>query len=495
MEEALNIIKDGTLTQQQKIIALARQAENQLELPGLTDKEQDYLNSDLVCDLAEGQAPYRPRYNLVDFAKFMEEGSEFLRLSSPETLAEATNNLIILYQNIPSVTGMPVYIGELDKLLEPYIDSSSDPKSTIRLFLTAIDRTLPDSFVHADIGPEKTRAGELILEAEKELANSVPNLTLKYDPELTDKDFAIQAVETGLEVSKPYFANHRDYQKIFGDEYAIVSCYNALPIGGGSHTLVRMNLKAVVEKALEEEEFLAVRLRDVSKTMLSIMDKRIAFLCEESPFFKSNFLVKEGLLDKNKYTAMFGVYGMAEAVNLFLDGDSESGSYGKTAESQKMAKNILDIIQNELNEHENEHSPFNDGHYLLHAQSGIGEDVDTSPGCRIPYGEEPSMPEQLNFISPIHQYFPAGVSDIFTFDKTYKRNPEAILDVIKGAFEKGLRLFSFYNSESDLVRITGYLVKRSEIEKLNQGETVHKDTVVLGRDTLESSPEENRKVR
>ncbi len=495
MEKVLNIIKDGTLTQQQKIIALARQAENQLELPGLTEKEKNYLNSDLICDLAEGQAPYRPRYNLVDFDKFMEEGSEFLELSSPESLEEATNNLIILYQNIPSVTGMPVYIGELDKLLEPYIDLSSDPIKTIRLFLTAIDRTLPDSFVHADIGPEKTRAGELILKAEKELANSVPNLTLKYDSELTDKDFALQAIETGLEVSKPYFANHRDYQEIFGDDYAIVSCYNALPVGGGSHTLVRMNLKAVVEKALEKEEFLADTLRDVSKTMLSIMDRRIAFLCEESPFFQSNFLIKEGLLDKEKYTAMFGIYGMAQAVNLFLDGDSESGSYGKTDESQEVAKNILDVIQNEINEHENEHTPFNDGHYLLHAQSGIGEDVDTSPGCRIPYGEEPSIPEHLNFISPLHQYFPAGISDIFTFDKTYKSNFEAILDIIEGAFKKGLRLFSFYNSESDLVRITGYLVKKSEIEKLNQEEAVHKDTVVLGRDTLENSPEENRKVR
>ncbi len=225
------------------------------------------------------------------------------------------------------------------------------------------------------------------------------------------------------------------------------------------------------------------------------MDRRIAFLCEESPFFQSNFLIKEGLLDKEKYTAMFGIYGMAQAVNLFLDGDSESGSYGKTDESQEVAKNILDVIQNEINEHENEHTPFNDGHYLLHAQSGIGEDVDTSPGCRIPYGEEPSIPEHLNFISPLHQYFPAGISDIFTFDKTYKSNFEAILDIIEGAFKKGLRLFSFYNSESDLVRITGYLVKKSEIEKLNQEEAVHKDTVVLGRDTLENSPEENRKVR
>ena len=31
-----------------------------------------------------------------------------------------------------------------------------------------------------------------------------------------------------------------------GDRYAAVSCYNSLKIGGGAHTLVRLNLKEVV---------------------------------------------------------------------------------------------------------------------------------------------------------------------------------------------------------------------------------------------------------
>ncbi|WP_235712662.1 glycyl radical enzyme domain-containing protein, partial [Aeromonas caviae] len=40
---------------------------------------------------------------------------------------------------------------------------------------------------------------------------------------------------------------------------------------------------------------------------------RAAFLHEESGFFDS-FLVKEGLLDEDRFVPMFGIYGMAEAV-------------------------------------------------------------------------------------------------------------------------------------------------------------------------------------
>ncbi len=44
----------------------------------------------------------------------------------------------------------------------------------------------------------------------------------------------------------------------------------------------------------------------------------------------------------------------------------------------------------------------------------------------------------------------------------------------------GLRIFSFYTKNADLIRITGYLVKRSEIDKFERGEQNLKDTVALG---------------
>ena len=36
---------------------------------------------------------------------------------------------------------------------------------------------------------------------------------------------------------------------------------------------------------------------------------------EESGFFQSSFLVKEGLISADRFTSMFGMVGLAEAVN------------------------------------------------------------------------------------------------------------------------------------------------------------------------------------
>ncbi|MCX5773605.1 MAG: DUF3029 family protein, partial [Fusobacteria bacterium] len=91
--------------------------------------------------------------------------------------------------------------------------------------------------------------------------------------------------------------------------------------------------------------------------------------------------------------------------------------------------------------------------------------------------------------APFHPYFPSGIGDIFVFNQTYDENPEAILDIIKGGFSTGLRYFSLYSESSDVVRISGYLVKKSELLKLDLKEAVLNDATVLGqggRDNLDS---------
>ncbi|MCF8002245.1 MAG: YjjI family glycine radical enzyme [Halanaerobiales bacterium] len=494
-ENILEIIKDQGLEQYQKIISLAREAENSLEVLGLNDKEREYIDKGIICDLAEGNAPFKPRYNLVDFNKFLKEGSEFLELDSPQNLSEAINNLLILYKHIPSVTTFPVYLGNIDQLLNPYIENEKEALSLIKLFLTHIDRTLTDSFVHANIGPEETKAGRLILKAERELKNPIPNLTLKYNKELTSDDFAIEAVKTGLVTSKPYFANHKLFVEDYGENYGIASCYNGLPIGGGSFTLVRLNLKALAEKSENEKEFFQKNLPEAVEVMSNIMDKRIRFIVEESGFFSSNFLVKEGLLNQDRYTAMFGIYGMAEAVNHFMSQKDFELNYGQDDEADNLGVKIIDNIEKEVNTHYSKYCEVSNNKFLLHAQSGIGSDQETTPGCRIPIGDEPAMYEYILHASQFHKYFPTGVSDIFAFDSTNKRNPEAVLDIIKGAIDSGLRMFAFYTADSEMVRITGYLVKRSEMEKLKNGESVLRDTTALGLETMETQPLDDRKVR
>ena len=59
----------------------------------------------------------------------------------------------------------------------------------------------------------------------------------------------------------------------------------------------------------------------------------------------------------------------------------------------------------------------------------------------------------------------------------------------------GMRYISTYSSDSDVIRITGYLVKRSDIEALEQGRQVVNDTVVLGMGAKKNCHVYERKVR
>ena len=292
MSDILKIVKDRTQTYEQKLVSLARAAENTLEVLNLTKEFKDYKAEGIICDLNEGNAPYRPRYIVPDYELFMKRGSEFLRLKPAADIWEATNNLLILYRHVPSITTMPVYVGNLDTLLEPYVKDEEEAYKAIKLFLMHLDRTITDSFCHANIGPMATKAGRLILQAERELQDSVPNLTIKYGRETTD-EFALEAVRTALTAAKPSFANHEMFVRDLGSNYSIASCYNGLPIGGGSFTLVRLVLARLARKAKNAEHFLEEVLPDVVSSMAEFMDQRISFIVKESGFFESSFLVKE----------------------------------------------------------------------------------------------------------------------------------------------------------------------------------------------------------
>lgn len=495
MSEVLDIIKDGTLTYEQRVINLAKAAENSIDVLDIDEKVVELMDEGVICGLFEGNAPYRPRYIVPDYQKFMEQGSEFLGLKPAKDIWEATNNLLILYKHVPSVTTFPVYVGNIDKLLDPFIEDEKEAYQAIKQFLLHIDRTITDSFCHANIGPEPSRAGSLILKAEKELENAIPNITLKYDTELTTDEFAIEAIETALVTAKPSFANHKMFKSEFGEDYGIVSCYNGLNVGGGSYTLVRLNLADLAKKADSEEDFLENVLPETCKLMAEYMDERVRFIVEESGFFDHHFLVKEGLISQDKFTAMFGMFGLAECVNRLLNAEEIEDRFGHSEYANELGEKIIKTMYDFVNKHEAPHCEVADGHYLLHAQVGIETDFGISPGCRIPIGEEPALPEHILQSAKFHKYFPSGIGDIFPFEETAKKNPAFILDIIKGAFDEGMRYFSLYGSDADVIRITGYLVKKSEMEKLARGEQVLQDTVALGLGARENSKILERKVR
>ena len=191
---------------------------------------------------------------------------------------------------------------------------------------------------------------------------------------------------------------------------------------------------------------------------------------------------------------MFGVTGMAEGVNTLLK--DKGLIYGKDEEANDLATTILDIIQSFIDETEAHYSPLSNNRFVLHAQVGLDSDIGVTSGVRIPVGDEPeNFIDHLNHSAKYHKYFPSGVGDIFPIATNVEQNTAALADVVKGAFSQGVHYMSFYAADSDLVRITGYLVKRSEMEKWENKQAVLQNTTQLGAPNYKDNRLAERKVR
>ncbi|WP_176264899.1 glycyl radical enzyme domain-containing protein, partial [Salmonella enterica] len=123
---------------------------------------------------------------------------------------------------------------------------------------------------------------------------------------------------------------------------------------------------------------------------------------------------------------------------------------------------------------------------LLHAQSGISSDIGTTPGARLPYGDEPDPITHLQTVAPHHAFYHAGISDILTLDETIKRNPQALVQLCLGAFKAGMREFTANVSGNDLVRVTGYMVRLSDLAKF-RAEGSRTNTTWLGEEAARNT--------
>ena len=96
---------------------------------------------------------------------------------------------------------------DIDALLMPYWDESWTPDRLDRIITRLwrfLDRTIPDAFAHANVGP--TTRGPLGA-ACRSLAQVVPNLTLKWNPESSSEALLLAAAEGIAAVNKPHIAN------------------------------------------------------------------------------------------------------------------------------------------------------------------------------------------------------------------------------------------------------------------------------------------------
>lgn len=490
----LEIIKNGNLDYKQKKHYLAAVAESSVEYPEISPEATEAMNDKVICDLFEGNAPYRPRYILPDYEKALRNGVQYLELEPPTDLDEAINFLSIMYQHVPSITGYTVCLGDIDKLLLPYVGdlSEEDIYKKLKLFWRFIDRTLPDAFVHANIGPDNNVVARNILKVERELKQVVPNLTLKYDSELTDENLLTDAIETVFEVAKPHFSNHKMISKDFNGDYGVVSCYNSLQCGGGSHTLIRLNLKKITDAHRgNTDEFLKDTLVEYCNMTLEVIKARTKFLVETVKYYDTDYLAKEGIISLENFSAMFGFFGLAECVNILMANEGKEFKYGHHEEANRLALQVLETMKQIVDSYPLPYCEGNGGRAFFHAQSGIDTDIEETAGARIPIGEEPDIYSHIKAVAPHHHLFNGGISDIFHFDETARRNPQAIADIIKASFRKGMRMFTFNLSDSEFIRITGYLVRRSDLKDFRADGSRYGSTL-FGANTMDNDSVDNR---
>ncbi|MDJ0496558.1 MAG: YjjI family glycine radical enzyme [Acidimicrobiia bacterium] len=476
---ARDIVNDATLTFHQRRHYLAWLAENALEYPELSKEAAEALNKQIICDLFEGSAPYRGRYILPDYGRALRNGSEHLELEPPQDLDEALNFLLIMYTQVPSITGYPVYLGDFDKILEPYVDDVDDEAlyKKLKLFWIALDRILPDAFVHTNLGPRDSRISRTIFRIEREALQVVPNISLKVDPDLTPDDLILDAVQTVFATGKPHFVNHPLMVRDLGEDYAAVSCYNSLKIGGGSHTLNRLNLKEVALLHQGDiDSFIHDTLPHYVELNAELIEARIRYLVEEAKFFEHDFLAVEGLIRLDRFSAMYGIYGMAEAVDLLLEAAGKPGRYGHDDAANELSYQITKKIADLVAARPMPYCDGNNGRAFLHSQSGIDSDLEVTAGTRIPIGDEPEMFDHIKAVAPHHDLFQAGVSDIFHVEDTVRRNPSAMVDIIRGAFREGMRDFTFNLATNGFIRITGYLVRKCDVDQFDEMGARHGST-------------------
>ena len=489
-QDIIYAITNPKVTFNQRLKDMAKIAENSVELVNYTEKSKEYFANGAMMDMFEGKSPYRTRYCLPDYELFLKQGSEFLMLEPPKDIWDAVGNLLCLYHNIPDDGGLPVYIGCLDKLLEPFVKDEAEAEKAIRFLLVHVDRTISNAFCHADLSGEDTKAGRIILKLTKEMGRPCPNMTLMWT-ENTPDDYMMAALDTAMAAAKPSFANDKLYRRDMGD-YAVVSCYNTLPIGGCGLTLVRLNMNRLPELAESPEDLLNRVIPDAVTAVCDAIDSRCEFIIDYCHFYENTFLYREGLIKKDRehMVGMFGFVGLAECVNRMLNIMDEKERFGRGERADAFGEQIMNRLKEELDKR-----PAKYGKYGLHAQVGVMEDTDSTPGGRIPIGDEPELPYQImNFIK-MHRHCDAGCGELFPFDDTAKKNPRYLLDILKGAFASGARYLSFYSSNSDLVRVTGYLVKKSDLEKFGREEMTLNEATVNGFGANKNLHLLDRKVR
>ena len=202
----------------------------------------------------------------------------------------------------------------------------------------------------------------------------------------------------------------------------------------------------------------------------------------DSGFFDHHFLATEGLVDIERFSAMFGIFGLAECVDDFMARQGRPDAhYGHDQAANVASYRITERLAELVAARPLPYCSGGGGYAYLHSQSGIDLDLEVTAGTRLPIGTEPGLREHIAACAPHHRLFPAGISDIFHVDETVRGNPRAMVDVVRGALGVGMRDFTFNLADNEFIRITGYLVRKSDLVGIEEHGAVKPGRVIQAR--------------
>ena len=185
------------LTHEQKLMSLAKEAENAFDVLDIPPRTRHFFETGAINDSSSRGTPLPPPVHPARLRSVRPAGQ---RLPPPAAALRIWTScsfpLMTLYRHVPSITNFPVYRAIWTPSSTPSwtAGATREARRKLRLFPQPSGPHHHRLLLPCHLGPAATRAGRLLLEVLSEVQNTVPNFTLKYDPEVTPDAFAEAAI-------------------------------------------------------------------------------------------------------------------------------------------------------------------------------------------------------------------------------------------------------------------------------------------------------------
>ena len=398
-------MRDGALGYDQKVRRLAALATEALPYPELSEPCRQALDKRIICDMFEGNAPYTPRYVLPDYELAMRNGLDYLELAPPTDLDDALAFLQIMYAHVPSVTTYPVYLGDLDKVLEPFVTDEMSDEELDREAPPFLDRDRPHAArrvrpprprsarqprhpldpagraLAAPGGAEHHAQGRPRRHAGRSGARCRPHRVRNRQAALR------QPPDDGRRPRRA--STPRSAATTRSRSVAARTRWSAL------------NLKEVALRHTGTRRRLP-RLRRCPyyvELTAELAEARIRSLVDDQRFFDTHWLADRG---PDRHRPVLGDVRHLRARRMHQSADGvrrlrprREARYGHDADANALAITIVERVAELVAARPMPYCAGGGGRCFLHSQGGIDIDDAVTAGTRIPVGDEPGMLEHI----------------------------------------------------------------------------------------------------